>query len=138
MLTLHTLKRANGASKRKKVVGRGKGSGHGKYSTRGGKGQTARTGHSKVPAGFEGGRTPLIRQLPKLRGFRSLSEKAVPISLTKINAVFKDGETVNLKTLQEKGLVHREVKRVKILAGKLTKKLKVTVPISNAAKKSLL
>src|SRR5438105_11511579 len=95
MIKLHNLKKHPKSTHRRKVVGRGLGSGHGTYSTRGGKGQTARTGHSKMPAGFEGGRQPLIRQVAKSRGFRALTGKALPVSLTELS-VFSDGATVNL------------------------------------------
>ncbi len=137
MLTLHTIKRAKGATHKKKVVGRGRGSGHGKYSTRGNKGQTKRTGHSKLPATFEGGRTPLVRQLPKLRGFKSLAEKPFPISLTKIAKHFENGETVTLQSLLAKGLIKKGVKRVKILKGETTKKLVIEVPMSESVKQAV-
>jgi len=64
-LTLHTLKPNKGARKNRMRVGRGEGSGHGKTSGRGGKGQTARNGGG-VRAGFEGGQMPLYRRLPKV------------------------------------------------------------------------
>ena len=137
MLTLHTLKRAAGATHKKKVVGRGRGSGKGKFSTRGNKGQTKRTGHSKLPAVFEGGRMPLVRQLPKLRGFRSLNEKPVAISLDKLSQVFNDGDTVNRQSLIVKGLIKPTVKRVKILKGQTSKRLKIEVPMSASVKKVL-
>src|SRR3954469_20298751 len=104
MIKLHQLKKHPKSTHRKKVVGRGLGSGHGTYSTRGGKGQTARTGHSKMPVGFEGGRQPLIRQMPKNRGFRSLNTKATAVDAEKLN-LFDDGDTVDLKTLKAKGIV---------------------------------
>src|SRR5947209_10399615 len=104
MIKLHTLRKHPKSTHRRKVVGRGLGSGHGTYSTRGGKGQTARTGHSKMPAGFEGGRQPLIRQLPKGRGFRSLNEKPYVVSLTQLN-VFNDGEIVTIQALKAKGII---------------------------------
>src|SRR5271167_2299605 len=116
MLKLHQLKKHPKSTHRRKVVGRGLGSGHGTYSTRGGKGQTARTGHSKMPAIFEGGRQPLVRQLPKSRGFRALSAKATIVSLSELN-VFNDGDIVNLKTLQAKGVVDKTAIKVKILKG---------------------
>lgn len=126
--------------KRRKVVGRGLGSGHGTYSTRGGKGQTARTGHSKMPAGFEGGRQPLIRQLPKLRGFKSLRRKTVALNLDILN-MFNDNDVVTILALQQKGLVkpfgHGSLPPVKILAGKLSKKLTVKVPVSAAARQAI-
>ena len=133
MLKLHTLKKHPKSTKRRKVVGRGLGSGHGTYSTRGGKGQTARTGHSKMPVNFEGGRQPLVRQMPKLRGFRSLSEKAMAISLSRLN-VFNDGDTVDLRALSAKGLVDPAVKAVKILKGEIKKKLNVKLPVSASVK----
>src|ERR1700682_1556600 len=104
MIKLHQLKKHPKSTHRKKVVGRGLGSGKGTYSTRGGKGQTKRTGHSKMPAIFEGGRQPLVRQLPKSRGFRAIHAKATAVSLTRLN-VFNDGDIVNAKTLQEKGII---------------------------------
>jgi len=121
MIKLHQLHKHPKSVHRRKVVGRGLGSGHGTYSTRGGKGQTARTGHSKMPAIFEGGRQPLVRQLPKSRGFRAITAKATALSLTQLN-VFNDGDIVNLKTLQGKGLISMNVSSVKILAGEIKKK----------------
>src|SRR4051812_22875071 len=128
MIKLHQLRKHPKSTQRRKVVGRGLGSGHGTYSTRGGKGQTARTGHSKLPARFEGGRQPLIRQLPKRRGFKSLTAKATSIKLDELS-VFKDGDTVNLTTLRAHGLVPTGSTRVKILQGKLARKLTFKVPV---------
>jgi large subunit ribosomal protein L15 len=116
-------------------VGRGLGSGHGTYSTRGGKGQTARTGHSKMPAGFEGGRQPIVRQLPKLRGFKSLSSKPFALPVTKLD-IFADGATVDLKSLEEKGIIMKG-QSVKILAGEIKKKLNVKLPVSASAKAAI-
>src|ERR1041385_8777300 len=104
MLKLHQLKKHPKSTHRKKVVGRGLGSGHGTYSTRGGKGQTARTGHSKMPAAFEGGRQPLVRQLPKSRGFKAISDKTFALSLSELN-VFNDGDMVNIKSLKDKRVI---------------------------------
>src|SRR6185503_4211238 len=114
MYKLHTIKKHPKSTKRRKVVGRGLGSGHGTYSTRGGKGQTARTGHSKMPAQFEGGRQPLVRQLPKSRGFKSLNDKPQAVSLSALS-VFGDGETITLKSLHEKKIVDNGITKVKIL-----------------------
>lgn len=136
MYKLHTIKKHPKSTKSKKVVGRGLGSGHGTYSTRGGKGQTARTGHSKMPAAFEGGRQPIVRQLPKLRGFKSLNQKPVAVSLTKLVG-FKDGDTVTLATLIEKGVIKNPKAtslKVKIVGGELTKKLHIKLPITKSAK----
>ena len=109
------------------------GSGHGTYSTRGGKGQTARTGHSKMPANFEGGRQPLVRQMPKLRGFRALTAKAFVLRLSELN-VFQDGDTVNLGALKAKKLVDISVNKVKILQGEIKKKLNIKLPVSASVK----
>jgi large subunit ribosomal protein L15 len=136
MIKLHQLKKNPKSIHRRKVVGRGLGSGHGTYSTRGGKGQTARTGHSKMPAIFEGGRQPLVRQLPKSRGFKAITKKAVVLSLTSLN-VFNDGDTVNLKTLQTKGLIDPGFARVKILKGEIKKKLTIRVPVSASVKEAV-
>jgi large subunit ribosomal protein L15 len=133
MLKLHELKKNPKSMHRRKVVGRGLGSGHGTYSTRGGKGQTARTGHSKMPANFEGGRQPLVRQLPKSRGFRSLNTKAFVLSLSRLN-VFNDNDTVSLAELKAKGLVDSSVTKVKILKGEIKKKLNIKLPVSASVK----
>lgn len=133
MLKLHTIRKHPKSTKRRKVVGRGLGSGHGTYSTRGGKGQTARTGHSKMPVNFEGGRQPLVRQMPKLRGYKALTKKAVAVSLSRLN-IFKDGDLVNLSALKEKGIILDTDARVKILKGDLKKKLNVKLPVSASAK----
>lgn len=136
MLKLHQLKKNPKSTHRRKVVGRGLGSGHGTYSTRGGKGQTARTGHSKMPAGFEGGRQPLVRQMPKLRGFQSLAFKAVPVSLSRLN-VFNEGDRVDLQALKAKGVVDASVMKVKILSGEIKKKLTIKLPASASAKAAI-
>jgi large subunit ribosomal protein L15 len=136
MFKLHTIKKNPKSMHRRKVVGRGLGSGHGTYSTRGGKGQTARTGHSKMPARFEGGRQPLVRQMPKSRGFRAISTKPAVLSLTKLN-VFSDNDNVNLESLKQRGLVPEGTQRVKILKGKIAKKLNVLVSVSASAKAAI-
>ncbi len=136
MLKLHQLKKHPKSTHRKKVVGRGLGSGHGTYSTRGNKGQTKRTGHSKMPVNFEGGRQPIVRQLPKLRGFKSLNTKAFSLSLSRLN-VFNDGDTVTLKELKDKSLVDVNIFKVKILDGEIKKKLTIKLPVSAKAKSSV-
>jgi len=123
MLKLHELKPYRGSTKKAKTVGRGLGSGHGTYSGRGIKGQRARSG-SAIPVGFEGGRMPLHRQLPKLRGFKSRNPKAQALSLDRINDKFTPGQTVNPKELYNKGLVKSHLDPVKILGeGKISKSL---------------
>ncbi len=133
MIKLHQLKKHPKSTHRRKVVGRGLGSGHGTYSTRGGKGQTARTGHSKMPANFEGGRQPLVRQMPKLRGFSALSDKHAILALDELN-VFADNDIIDLPALKQKKLVDANVSKVKILQGEIKKKLNIKLPISASAK----
>jgi large subunit ribosomal protein L15 len=133
MLQLHNLHKNPKSTHRRKVVGRGLGSGHGTYATRGNKGQTKRTGHSKMPANFEGGRQPLVRQLPKSRGFTALNDKPAVVSLTKLS-VFDDGAIVDLKALISKDLVKKTTKAAKILGGEIKKKLNIKLPTSASAK----
>jgi large subunit ribosomal protein L15 len=115
MLKLSTLRPYKGATKRRKVVGRGVGSGHGTYSGQGAKGQKARSG-GKIPVGFEGGNMPLQRQLPKRRGFTSRNPKAQPVNLKDIAEKFESGATINPKTLVSKGLVKSAHAPVKVLS----------------------
>lgn len=116
MLNLHSLKPYRNSTRRRKVVGRGVGSGHGTFSGRGAKGQKARSG-SSIPIGFEGGRMPLHRQIPKRRGFKSRNPKASGINLMQLAKKFKSGETVNPKILYAKGLISAASEKVKILGG---------------------
>lgn len=131
MIKLHELKVYKGSTKRRKVVGRGLGSGHGTYSTRGAKGQRARKSGNVRP-GFEGGRQPIIRQMPKLRGFKAIGDKAVAIRLGKLNA-FADGESVTLATLRTKNLLQRDEIAKIVSGGELKRKLNVSVPASESA-----
>ena len=135
MIKLHQLKPYKGSRRRKKVIGRGLGSGHGTYSGRGGKGQRARKSGNVRP-GFEGGRQPLIRQVPKLRGFKSHHAKAFVVSLTQLNK-FADGDIITIAKLMEKKLVTAKGP-VKILGGgELKKKLEVHLPVSAGAKAAI-
>ena len=137
MIKLHQLRKHPKSTHRRKVVGRGLGSGKGTYSTRGGKGQTARTGHSKMPVGFEGGRQPLIRQLPKNRGFKALDAKAKAVRLSDLNA-FADGDQVTSASLLAKGVI-KAAGKVKIVGSKdaLKRKLSVKVPVSASVKAAI-
>ncbi|MBU6447605.1 50S ribosomal protein L15 [Patescibacteria group bacterium] len=131
-MKLHGLKVYRGSRKRRKVVGRGLGSGHGTYSGRGAKGQNARKSGGVRP-GFEGGRQPLIRQVPKLRGFRSQKAKAMAVRVGQLNK-FNDGDKVTVETLLASRII-RANGPVKILTGgDLKKKLEVLVPVSAGAK----
>ncbi|MDP4001034.1 MAG: 50S ribosomal protein L15 [bacterium] len=114
MLKLHTLKPYKDSSKKRKKVGRGFGSGHGTFSGRGANGQKSRSGGS-IPAGFEGGRMPLHRQLPKKRGFTSRRPIISVVRLDQIVAVFKDKSDINPKILVQKGLIKSSVLPVKII-----------------------
>ncbi len=111
-LGLHNIDVPRGAHRRKKILGRGPGSGHGKTSTRGSKGQTSRAGRDFY-AGFEGGQTPLIRRMPK-RGFTSIFKKEFQIvnleNLKKIK-----GEIISVEILKKKGLIKDRDIPVKIL-----------------------
>jgi large subunit ribosomal protein L15 len=109
---LHNLKVPLGTKKKKKLLGRGPGSGHGKTSTRGSKGQTSRAGRDFYP-GFEGGQTPLIRRIPK-RGFTNKFKKE--FQLVNLSALNRLKElTITLDLLEEKGLIKDKAKLVKIL-----------------------
>lgn len=136
MIKLHQLKKHPKSTKRRKIVGRGLGSGSGTYAGRGNKGQKSRTGHTKLPARFEGGRQPLVRQLPKRRGFKSLAEKASAVKLSALS-VFNDGDEVTLATLRAHGLIKTGTGRVKILQGTLSRKLTFKVPVSETAKATI-
>ncbi|OGE76254.1 MAG: 50S ribosomal protein L15 [Candidatus Doudnabacteria bacterium RIFCSPHIGHO2_02_FULL_48_21] len=94
--------------------GRGLGSGRGAYSGRGIKGQKARTGGNIKP-GFEGGRQPFIRQMPKMKGFRSPHAKAQAVDLRIIAKAFGDGSHISPKELEQKGFIRTAAIPVKIL-----------------------
>lgn len=112
-IALYNLKAPIGSRKRKKILGRGPSSGHGKTSTRGSKGQTSRSGKSRY-LGFEGGQMPLIRKIPK-RGFTSIFRKEYQIvNLDNLKKV-KEGEIVNPQLLEQKGLIRDKDKPLKIL-----------------------
>ncbi len=115
MVRQHELAPPEGAKKDRKRVGRGDGSGRGTYSGRGLKGQKSRSGYSRKP-GFEGGQLPLIKRLPRKRGFTNIFriEYAI-VSLDKLN-VFSAGSEVTAEKLVAAGLVKSLHKPVKILA----------------------
>jgi large subunit ribosomal protein L15 len=124
-MKLHELERNIGATHAKKRVGRGSGSGLGKTSGRGQKGQKARSGASINPV-FEGGQLPLYRRIPK-RGFSNAKFKTVyaVINLEDLN-VFGDGTVVTPALLKETGLVKNQLDGIKVLGnGNLEKKLTI-------------
>jgi large subunit ribosomal protein L15 len=134
-LNLSNLKPAQGRKDRKRV-GRGQGSGKGRYSGRGIKGQKARSGSAKMAAGFEGGQMPIDMRAPKQRGATSADAMPIgpfrtythPVNLRDLDRVFEDGDTVDIETMIEKGLLKNAKVDVKILGtGSLNrKKLAVT------------
>jgi len=136
---LNSIKPKSGSVKAGKRVGRGNASGHGTYSGRGCKGQGQRKSGTVRP-GFEGGQTPLMRRLPKLRGFKSPTRIQYQVLNVGDLERFKDGDEVNVLTLIEKKLIKRKDCPVKILGnGKLTKKLTVKIhKLSASAKKKIL
>lgn len=124
--TLHTLAPNPGATRKRKRVGRGPGSGYGKTAGRGQKGQKARTGHHGAIVGFEGGQMPMQRRLPK-RGFKNpFRVEASPINLGAISAKFSADEVVDIAALRRLGLVPKGAKVIKVLGeGELDKKLTI-------------
>ena len=109
-----------------KRVGRGPGSGMGKTSTRGEKGQKARSGAS-IPAWFQGGQTPLSKRLPN-RGFnnKQFETKYATINLSELDKFFNDGDVVTPEVLKERKIIKKQLSGIKVLAnGELTKKLTI-------------
>lgn len=138
-MKLNELKPKAGSVKNHKRVGRGNASGHGTYSGRGCKGQGQRKSGTVRP-GFEGGQTPLINRLPKLRGFKNPTRASFQVVNVGSLEVFDSGAEVSLQSLLEKRLVSKRDLPVKILGdGKLSKKLTLKVQkVSKAAKSKVL
>ncbi|MBI1744379.1 50S ribosomal protein L15 [Candidatus Acetothermia bacterium] len=124
-MNLSQVRPTVGAVRRRKRVGRGNASGHGTYSTRGGKGQTARSGYRIVP-GFEGGQTPVWKKIPK-RGFTNvLRREYAVVNVGTLNERFESGARITPKVLRAAGLVDKLLDGIKILGdGELTKKLTI-------------
>jgi large subunit ribosomal protein L15 len=130
------LSPAPGSKKGRKRVGRGNGSGHGTYSGKGSKGQKARAGNNKVRPGFEGGQLPLIKRLPRKRGFTNIFkiEYAV-VNLGSLN-IFESGSEVDAEKLAAAGIIKNTRKPVKILArGEVNNSLIIRVDKFSAAAK---
>ena len=135
-MRLHDLKPRPGAKHRRKRLGQGEASGHGKTSGRGGKGQTARSG-SSIRIGFEGGQMPLIRRIPK-RGFNNTrhATRYLPVNLEELNR-FDDGARVDETALRAAGLANGRAAGVKILGdGELSRKLTVSAHAFSASAKA--
>ncbi|MEX0815841.1 MAG: 50S ribosomal protein L15 [Gaiellales bacterium] len=133
-LNLSTLQPAQKRRPRKRV-GRGLGSGKGRYSGRGIKGQKSRSGSHSMRPGFEGGQMPIYMRVGKLRGANKRKSmpigphrtETVPVNVRDLERVFEDGAEVTLEALVEKGLIKNTRIDVKILGhGELKKKLTVT------------
>ena len=140
-LSLHTLKPVQPRKARKRI-GRGLGSGKGRYSGRGIKGQKARSGSHTMRPGFEGGQMPIYMRLGKQRGPYSKDAmpvgphrtQTVPVNLRDLDRVFDDGAEVTIEAMIEKGLVKSSRIDVKILGqGELEKKLSVTAHAFSAS-----
>ena len=136
-MKLHELKPAEGSRKVRNRVGRGIGSGNGKTSGRGHKGQNARSGGGVRP-GFEGGQNPLFRRIPK-RGFTNINRKEYAIvNLEALNR-FEDGAEVTAALLLETGIVSNEKAGIKVLGhGTLSKKLTVKAHKFSASAKEAI
>jgi large subunit ribosomal protein L15 len=135
---LHNLKPAEGSTHRRKRVGRGIGSGHGKTSTRGHKGNKAR---GQVNPNFEGGQTPLHRRLPQVRGFKPVNKRFYAlVNLSDIEAAFPAGAVINPETLVAAGILRDMRDGLKVLGeGDISKKYSVsTHKISKSAQEKLI
>ena len=136
-MELSNLKPKKGARHAKKRVGRGPGSGHGKTSSRGEKGQKSRSGYSRQ-IGFEGGQMPLHRRLPK-RGFTNIFKKDYAVVNLADLERFDNGATVDEAALRQAGLVKGRNDGIKVLGhGKLSKKLSVSATKFSATAKSAI
>jgi len=138
-MKLHDLRPAEGATKKRKRVGRGTGSGKGKTSARGTKGQNSRAGGGVLPV-FEGGQIKLVKRLPKLRGFNNRFKVSyAPINLDTMDRVFESGATVKAESLAAIGLLGKLSDPIVVLGrGEITKPLHVQVQrISNSARQKI-
>lgn len=115
-MRLNDLRPAEGSTKKRKRVGRGTGSGRGKTSTRGTKGQNSRTGGG-VSAVFEGGQLRLVKRLPKMRGFNNRFKVSYsPINLDTMERVFEHGAIIDPAALSAVGLLGKDSDPVVVLA----------------------
>ncbi|HAA0693499.1 TPA_asm: 50S ribosomal protein L15 [Listeria monocytogenes] len=136
-MKLHEFKPSEGSRKERNRVGRGTGSGNGKTSGRGHKGQKARSGGG-VRLGFEGGQLPLFRRIPK-RGFTNINRKEFAIVNLDVLNRFEDGTEVTPELLVETGIIRNEKSGIKILSnGNIEKKLTVKANKFSAAAKEAI
>ncbi len=137
-MQLHTIKKLASKKNPKKRLGRGNGSGKGTFAGKGCKGQKSRSG-AKIPASFEGGQTPILQKMPKLKGFkRTMKKIAKAINVADLN-IFKDNALVNNETLLEKRFIKKKNETIKILGnGELNKKLIIqNIKVSFRAKEKI-
>lgn len=131
-MELNSIKPAVGASKNRKRIGRGTGSGHGKTATKGHKGQKARSGGSVKP-GFEGGQMPMQRRLPK-RGFNPLTRKEYALVNIGQLDIFENGSAIDAGALIEAGIIKKVCDGIKVLAkGDLSKSITIKAHKFSAA-----
>ncbi|MBI5554521.1 MAG: 50S ribosomal protein L15 [Elusimicrobia bacterium] len=137
-MQLTDLRPAKGASKRRKIVGRGHGSGHGHTACRGMKGQNSRSGGGVKP-GFEGGQMPLSRRLPK-RGFTSRSKNSYAVvNLDQLENNFQANAEITPQALLDKKIINNVLKGVKILGrGEIKKNLTVKAQAYSVKAKEMI
>jgi large subunit ribosomal protein L15 len=137
VMRIHELSPAEGSIKKRKRVGRGPGSGHGKTSCRGHKGQKSRSGGGPRP-GFEGGQMPLQRRLPK-RGFNNIFKKSYSIVNIKDLSRFAPNSSIDSESLRKAGLVKKERDGIKLLGnGEISHPLVIQVhKVSKTAKEKI-
>jgi len=137
-MDLSNLKPPEGANRDRKRVGRGAGSGHGKTSGKGHKGQKARSGGNIHPR-FEGGQMPIYRRLPKYGFNNKNKDRVYAINIGKLDGRFEDGATIDVETLEERGLVTGQWDAIKILGdGELTHAYTIQVhQFSESAKEKI-
>jgi len=125
-MSLQELK--SNVPKKRKTVGRGNGSGRGTYSGKGGKGQTARSGGNRRP-GFEGGQTPYLRRIPKLKGFKNINRVEYQVINVGDLNIFDDKAVIDIDALRAKNLIGSKSKPVKLLGGKgeIEKSISITL-----------
>jgi large subunit ribosomal protein L15 len=136
---LHDLKPNAGATRERKRIGRGIGSGNGQTAGKGVKGQKARTGHHGAIVGFEGGQMPMQRRLPK-RGFKNFFRvEAFAINIGHLAARFDGTTVVDIEAMKKAGIVPKTAPKVKVLGeGEVTTKLTVRAhAFSESAKAKL-
>jgi large subunit ribosomal protein L15 len=138
-MKIHELKPAEGSKRKPKRIGRGLGSGHGRTSTKGHKGQKARSGGTKGP-GFEGGQMPLQRRIPK-RGFTNapFKKEYSIVNLEDPNKIIEDVDVITPEILLEKGIIKKIKDGVKILGnGDIKKSINIkTHAISKSARQKI-